>query len=113
MLFAVENSFATFVDKMRADRVHLSVKRPIEVFLLWEENDCSEVRELTRSNVTILEDGLLDVVPHIWRVVPVEVNDCLGEILSTLEVEAEIWMRSFHTLLLGKFLHHPFLRNVF
>ena len=54
MLFAVENSFTTFVDKVRADRILFVVERFIEVLLFRQQHDCSEVRKLSRSGITVL-----------------------------------------------------------
>ena len=106
MLFAVENSFTTFIDKMRADRVLLFEELLVEMLLLRKQNDRSEVWEASLSDVAIFKYGLFDVHPHIGRVIPVEVDDCLRQIHNSLEVDSEVRVRTFHRLLLLEFVDH-------
>ena len=54
MLFAVENSFTTFVDEMGADWILCVVERFVEGLLLWQQHDGTKVRLSSRGHITVL-----------------------------------------------------------
>jgi len=105
MFFAVENSFTAFVNQMWADWILRLIQSLVEGLLLWQQDDRSEVWQLPRSSVTIFLDSPLDVIPHIRRVIPVEEDYCLREILNSFEVDTAIGMLIHNTLLLNQLLH--------
>ena len=90
MLFAVENSFTAFIDQMWANWVLSLVECLVEGLLLGKQDHSPEVWQLTRSSVTIFLDGPLNVVPNVRGVISVEINDSLGKILNSLEVNSAI-----------------------
>ena len=83
VLFTVENSFTTFVNQVWADGIFVLVESLVEVFLFGQQHDSSIVGIMTGSDITTFEYCILDVRPHVWSVISIEVDYLFSEISYT------------------------------
>ena len=62
------------------------------MLLLGKEDHGAEFGQFTGGGEAVFMDGPLNVVPNVGRVVAVEVNDCLGQILNSLKIDPALRM---------------------
>ena len=56
------------------------VQSLVEVFLFRQKHDSSIVGMMTGSDITIFEYCILDVGPHVWSIVSIQVDYLLSKI---------------------------------
>lgn len=83
MLFAVENALAALKDQVGADGVLCDVQLFRPWVLFWEQDNGLVVFGHSRVSGV---DGVSDVAPDVWCVVPVEINNRFRNALNLFSV---------------------------
>lgn len=103
MRLPTENSLDALEDHLRTDRVLRRVRAGIEVdVLLRQDEDCLvRLDRLLLAVLVYLFNSLLNVAPHVGRVITVEVDELLGEHRLAINVVRIILVRHARVAVTG------------
>jgi hypothetical protein len=106
MLLSIEYSSGAFIDHLRADRILLIVQLWLEIPVLARHEQYRP--EVLHSAVLVSSrNGLLDVGPNIWSVIPIKVNKLFKHYVLKVDV-----LREWHNFLLGEIFLTTRLSNL-